>query len=802
MTATLFNDNWIFTRIGCDSEGEKVDLPHDAMIHEKRSDDALGEHNIGWFEAYDYEYTKTFDVPESWREKTVYFEFEGVYKCAEIFINGEKAAFRPYGYIGFFVCADLFLKYGETNEIKVTVKNSDQPNSRWYSGAGIYRDVLLYVADKRHIKPNGLKIKTLSTAPATVEVTVETTGDGECGLVVFGPDGEKAAESVTCGGKAEIEIQGAELWSPSHPYLYKIKAVYGDDAAESSFGIRTVTCTAERGFEINGERVLINGACIHHDNGILGACAYKTAEERKVRLLKETGYNALRSAHNPCSKALLEACDRLGMLVMDEYVDVWYIHKTEYDYVNYFSEWWDKDLKDMVDKDYNHPCVVMYSTGNEVSETAQKKGIEWTRRMTDYLHELDDTRPVTCGINIFFNFLSSMGLGVYSDKKAKKAAAKAEKAKAEAQRGKKKKKKVGSEFFNTIAGILGDKFMKWGATLHGSDVKTRDAFANMDVAGYNYGILRYEKDLKRYPDRLILGSETFCKDTFAYTKLAEKNKRIIGDFVWAGMDYLGEAGIGAWEYRQYAPAFGSGAGWITAGSGRLDITGRGGGEAAYTRVMYGLDKLAFAAVPVDTAFDRHSPSAWKMTNAKTSWSWNGMNGRKTSVEVYSRDFKVELIINGKSVGVKKIDANGRAVFKTKYYDGKATAVAYGKDGAETACVSMKTAGDETVLSLLPEKEAVTADELCYVRIAYTDADKTVKPLARGDVKIKVTGGRLIALGNGCSYMDISRSYDGDVTDTYYGEALAVIKPFANAETITVSGESPYSSASVEIPVKR
>ena len=302
---------------------------------------------------------------------------------------------------------------------------------------------------------------------------------------------------------------------------------------------------------------------------------------RKVRLLKENGYNAIRSAHNPCSKALLAECDRQGMLVMDEYIDHWYIHKTEHDYVDYFNDWWHQDLTDMVEKDYNHPCVVLYSTGNEVSETAQKRGIALTKEMTDFLHGLDDSRPVTCGVNIFFNFLSSIGFGVYSDEKAKKEAERAEKAK---QRGEKaaKKKAVGSQFFNNLAGLLGDEFMKRGATLHGCDVKTRDAFANMDIAGYNYGIYRYKHDLKKYPQRLILGSETFCNDAYKFRELAKQEPRLVGDFVWAGMDYLGEVMVGSWEYADYAETFDGGPGWVSAGSGRIDLTGKPLGEALYT----------------------------------------------------------------------------------------------------------------------------------------------------------------------------------------------------------------------------
>ena len=258
-------------------------------------------------------------------------------------------------------------------------------------------------------------------------------------------------------------------------------------------------------------------------------------------------------------------------------------------------------------------CVILYSTGNEVSETAQPKGIFLTGELTRYLHSLDATRPVTCGVNIFFNFLSSMGFGVYSDEKAKK----------ELESSGKKKKAVGSEFYNNLAGLMGANTMKIGATLHGCDVRTRGAFAKMDFAGYNYGILRYEHDLKKYPERLILGTETFCDDAYRFWEQAKTEKRLLGDFVWAGIDYLGEVGVGSWEYADYAPDFSHGPGWMTAGSGRIDLTGSELAEADYTRVAFELEQGPILAVRPLGHEGKHSPSAWKMTNARRSWSWRG-----------------------------------------------------------------------------------------------------------------------------------------------------------------------------------
>lgn len=778
-----FNENWTYKHLNENVKGKKINLPHDAMLSEPRSEANSGGGNISWFAGEDYIYSKTFYIPAEYADKSVIFEFEGVYRNAEVYINGEKAAYRPYGYTNFYVQADRYLKFGEENEIKVIAYNSDQPNSRWYSGSGIYRPVHMYVSDKEHILLNGIKIRTVSLEPAVVEIEVHTTCSGEIKLEIVDEDKVVANAKTHTDGKAtvQIEVQNAKYWSCEQPNLYYCRVCFGADEVKESFGIRTLKVNGENGLCINGKRVILRGACIHHDNGILGACCYKEAEERKVRILKENGYNAIRSAHNPCSKDMLEACDRLGMLVMDEYVDVWYIHKTEYDYVNYFMDWWQEDLKDMVDKDYNHPCVIMYSTGNEVSETAQKRGIELTGQMTQYLHSLDATRPVTCGVNIFFNFLSSIGFGVYSDEKAKKSAEKAEKDGKAALEGHKKKNPVGSEFYNTLAGIFGDTTMKVGATFYGCDVKTRDAYANMDIAGYNYGILRYKHDLKKYPKRLILGTETFCKDAYDFWEMAKKYPRVIGDFVWAGMDYLGEVGIGSWEYEEYAANFHHGNGWITAGSGRIDITGNPIGEAGYTKVAFEYtDKPVIAVRPVNMK-GKHSPSAWKMTDARESWSWNGCTGNKARVEVYARAYNVELIINGKSVGKKKLGNGCRAIFNTIYEDGEIKAIAYDKNGKEISSSFLKTAGDETVLRAVPEEKVVKAGGLCFIRLQYTDEDGIVKPTERNILHVKVSGGTLLGLGNACPYN--ADGYLNDFTDTYYGEALAVVKADVPGEMI-------------------
>uniref|UniRef100_UPI003FF0E253 glycoside hydrolase family 2 TIM barrel-domain containing protein n=1 Tax=Gemmiger formicilis TaxID=745368 RepID=UPI003FF0E253 len=794
MKPTPLLTGWTCRHLGDTAPGKPVTLPHDAMLAEPRTALSAGGTNTGWYEGYDYEYRRTLTVPENELADTHILEFEGVYHNAEVWLNGQKAAFRPYGYTNFYVDCAPYLHAGG-NELRVIARNADQPNSRWYSGAGIYRPVQLWTARGAHITLNGVKIRTLSLDPAVVEVRVKTTAPGTVRLTV---DDLPAMQQESDGEAVfTLTLDNARLWTPETPNLYTCRVSFADDEVIETFGVRKVEWGTD-GFLLNGKRYIIQGACIHHDNGLLGAVCDPDAVARKVRLLKENGYNAIRSAHNPCSKALLADCDRQGMLVMDEYIDHWYIHKTEHDYVDYFNDWWRQDLTDMVEKDYNHPCVVLYSTGNEVSETAQKRGIALTKEMTDFLHGLDDSRPVTCGVNIFFNFLSSIGFGVYSDEKAKKEAERAEKAK---QRGEKaaKKKAVGSQFFNNLAGLLGDEFMKRGATLHGCDVKTRDAFANMDIAGYNYGIYRYKHDLKKYPQRLILGSETFCNDAYKFRELAKQEPRLVGDFVWAGMDYLGEVMVGSWEYADYAETFDGGPGWVSAGSGRIDLTGKPLGEALYTRVALEADNGPYIAVcPVNHTGDRHSPSAWKMTNAMPSWSWTGCEERKANVEVYARAARVELVLNGHTVGSKTLKNDCLARFSIPYESGTLEAVSYDAADHEIGRCKLQSAGGTTRLTLDAEEPTVKPGHLCYVRLRYTDENGITKPLARGNIQVQVRGGTLVGLGSACPFN--KHSYLDSETDTYYGEALAIVR-MGDGDAMTIAASDGEYSAELTVPAQ-
>lgn len=791
MQKISFNEDWKYCRLG-EEQKRKISLPHDAMRYEPREESPFG-HHVGFFAGRDYLYEKEFTLPKELRNKALTLEFEGVYRNAEIYLNGEKLYSRPYGYTNFYV--ELTDRVKERNLLQVIARNADQPNSRWYSGAGIYRPVWLWYAEpERHIVLNGVKIETVSLEPARVRFRIAVCGEGSVSLSVSDGTNEVFQQSVrTLKGRAEIvaQIRSARLWSAENPFLYTYRVTFGSDTEIGTFGIRTISCTPERGFCINGKRTILKGCCIHSDNGLLGAADYAFAAERKVRLLKGAGYNAVRASHNPCSKAFLAACDKLGMLVVDEYVDMWYIHKNKYDYANFVADYYRQDISDMVEKDYNHPSVILYSTGNEVSETVQKRGIAFARELTELFHALDSTRPVTCGINLFFNFLSAIGMGFYSEKKAEKPPTQKKE-----QKKPKRKKAVGSEFFNNLAGFFGSDTMKVFAALPCCDWATRRAFANVDVAGYNYGITRYRKDLKKYPNRLILGSETFISDAYQAYELAKKNLRILGDFAWAGMDYIGEVALGSLDYADYALDFDKSAGWLTAGAGCLDITGQSQGHTAYTRVVYEREKIAIAVHPVNHTGEGHVASAWRKIHAFESWSWNGFDGNRAVIEVYTRAYRVKIFLNGKKIADRKRGRTCRMKFKTIYHGGELKAVGCDKNGNELYEKSLHTAGEETVLKAEAERTTVKQDELVYVRFRYTDAAGTLKPLARGDIRISVTGGELLAFGNACPYNE--RGYLSNVSDTYFGEALAIVKP--TSRSVTVEGDSLYGTARALISV--
>ncbi|MBR1780715.1 MAG: hypothetical protein IJ751_04850 [Oscillospiraceae bacterium] len=390
MKKSSFNDNWLY-------QSQTVTLPHDAMLHEPRDPNAKSGSAGAFFPDGEYVYEKKFQRPVA---EHVLFQFEGVYRDAKVFINGKEAGGAAYGYIPFFVNADAYLIDGE-NTIRVACAVR-HPDSRWYSGAGIYRPVWLWEGPRDSIEPESVKISTVSYDPAVIRVQSPQAVQVE----VEGVSGE--------GTDFELTIPDAKLWSENTPHLYTAKVTNGADSEEIQFGIRRVEWS-NRGLFINGRETLLRGGCVHHDSGILGAATYDESEWRRVKKLKDAGFNAIRSAHNPCSRAMLEACDALGVYLMDESWDMWFHHKTKYDYA---AQWRDNNLSDlaaMVNRDFNHPSVILYSIGNEVSEPAKPEGLQAIGEMVDFLHRADPNRAVTGGFNLMIIANAAKGKGIYDE---------------------------------------------------------------------------------------------------------------------------------------------------------------------------------------------------------------------------------------------------------------------------------------------------------------------------------------------------------------------------------------------------
>ena len=495
------NDGWLFYKEG-DKQKQSVMLPHDAMLHEKRDPKAESGSAGAFFPGGVFCYERKIMLTEDQVQMHLTLEFEGAYKNAEVFVNGQEVYQAAYGYSPFFVILDGHIKAGE-NTILVKTDNSQQPDSRWYSGAGIYRPVWLHIQPKDHIAIEGIRVKTVSIDPTVMEVSVERTA-GKVQVEIIDAEGQQAATALLEKDSVQIPLPKAHLWSEEIPYLYGIRAsLLGADSsildqAKDTFGVRLITWSP-KGFFVNGKETLLRGGCIHHDNGVLGACTYDESEMRRIRILKENGYNAIRCAHNPCSKALLRACDALGVYIMDETWDMWYSHKSKYDYATEFMSHYKEDLEAMVRRDYNHPSVVMYSIGNEVSEPASQKGVALSQEMADYLRNLDETRAVTAGFNLMIIKSSAEGKGVYKEEGGRNDSNEAKAA------------GMSSTMFNMITSMVGTGMNK-AANGRKADEVTSPGCAILDICGYNYASGRYAKEGQIHPDRIVVGSETFPQD--------------------------------------------------------------------------------------------------------------------------------------------------------------------------------------------------------------------------------------------------------------------------------------------------
>jgi beta-galactosidase len=789
---TSFDRDWYVASDGSDATAVgPVTLPYDAMLFEERDPSTRNAGNTGYFPGGVYRYTKTFTPADAWKGKVVILEFEGVYQRSRVFLNGELVGGRPSGYALFHVELSKHLRLGETNILEVVADNSEEPNARWYTGSGIYRPVSLLVGDRVRIAPTGLRLSTASLDAGTATVLAETVVVNDeraarsvtATVTLTDPSGRSAESAATAEVAAgttvtisqRIVVEKAALWSPETPQLYSAHASIGSDQARDEFGIRTLTADARNGLQINGTTVKMRGAAIHHDGGVIGAHTLDAAEDRRIRILKAAGFNAIRSAHNPASRALLRACDRHGVLVMDELADAWFRPKVTFDYSRDFAEWWERDLEALVANDFNHPSVVMYSIGNEISDTVTERGIETNRAIARRTRELDPTRLVTNSINGFLNLIAPQD--------DEKLAAKAKEAEEKGENP--NKNLIG--VLNLIIGIL-DKMLEHIVRLPAVDKKTREIFADVDVAGYNYMVGRYKKDGTLHPERVIVGSETRGALTAEVWKQMEHLPYVIGDFAWTGWDYIGEAGLATKQYgttkRQIFHPYPA----LLAGEPVIDITGFRQTQAYLDEIAWGLASGPHIAVePVNHSGEKVVKTGWRATNSVDSWSWEGCEGRTATVEVYANAATVELSLNGARIGKRTVGENFLTTFTLPYAAGELTATAYAADGSTVGTRALTTAGPELQLTVEPETSSLIADgaDLAYVPILLTDAAGTIRPLTDRSVTVRVEGAASL-LGFGSAEAITTEGFCSDTHRTFYGRALAVVRAGHTAGDVTVT----------------
>lgn len=766
--------------------GWNVPLPDDRMLLAERSADAPGGSGQAYFEGVSCSYRKSFDVPRQWQGKHVGISFESIYKDAIVRINGHEAARGGYGYLPVEVDASPWLRYGEENEITVDCSNADQPDSRWYTGAGIYRPVWLTVDEALHIPTDGIRVTTQSISPARINVSAEIIGqmNGEARVEIFSPAGKKVATGKL---NEDIQVPDARLWSDETPNLYSCRVVLPNKKAYTTrFGIRTIEATAQGGLRVNGKPVLLRGGCLHHSQGLLGAATYDKSEDRRVRMMKEAGFNAIRSSHNPASRALLEACDKYGVYLMDEAWDMWYKHKTAHDYATDWKARHLDDLKAMVRHDYNHPSVIMYSIGNELTEPAQPEGKGYTTEIVNYLHSVDSTRLVTCGINIMILY----GSTIPREQIMKNVAATAATLEGD----------MDSQNFNKMAAAA-EILINRAVVSHAADSVVSETMDQLDVAGYNYGTVRYELDVKGHPQRVIVGSETYPQDITKNWRLVKQHPAIIGDFMWTAWDYVGEVGCGAWTYDKAEDGFSKPYPWLLADLPAFDLIGHAGPNVAQARAAWEQTATPWIGVePVNHSGEQVYKGGWRGSNAVDSWSWRGCEGKMANVEVISTGAEVELQLNGTTVGTAKVGADDNtARFQVTYTPGTLTAIARDASGKVIGKSELTTADSKLMLGIHPEETEIKAGDICYVPVNLEDARGTVESNADVRVTVTVEGGTLLAFGS--ANPRTAERYQSGTFTTYRGRAMAIVKASKHGPIIVRATAPGYSASTATIAVK-
>lgn len=784
---------------------EKVSLPHDAMIMMQRGADADSGAHMGYFKGENICYSKEFVIPSEEREKVHYLYFDGVYMNPTFSINSVFVKKFRNGYTPCCMRIDKFIRYDEPNVLKVSIRGSALPNSRWYSGQGIYRDAWILTSESLHIAPDGLFVTTLhcDSELATLEVKADIRNEGisgrECYALLTVADGEgreaasrKARFYVDANDRVTIRqritIEKPALWNVDSPSLYTVQCRLEDlasqqelDREEAVFGIRKIQLDSRNGLRINGRSVKLKGGCVHHDNGFLGAVSVADAEERRIRLHKSMGYNALRTAHNPPSTAFLNACDRQGILVMHEFTDMWAEGKTAFDYSEYFPECYEADVEAVVRRDYNHPSIIMWSIGNEIPDTGTPIGAQWGRKLVETYKRLDQTRPVTNGINVMLSAASCISEILKQQK---------------AQRG--------ASGVNDLIGVTNMMDAITGSAL--MDPYVEESCDMLDLIGYNYSNTRYEREHPLHPEWVFFGSETFSGALDTNWETVMRNPYVIGDFAWTSMDYLGEAGCGRIACRETDPGAFTGAyPWIAAADGDFDLTGFRRPMSYWREIIWGgRNHQPYLAVHRMENYGKDLyVSRWNFTDAVHSWTWPGYEGKETAVEVYSDAEEVELFINGVSQGRKPVGNDFHrfyARWDVTYQPGEVAATAF-IGGLEVGRHVLKTAG-EPELWVSTDKKVLRAgsDDLSYIEIELRDQDGVMVMTSDRKATVELTG-PITLVGCGSANPQTEERYNEPTHQFFEGRMLAIVKAAAECGSaeITVTSEG-LTPAAISIQV--
>lgn len=806
MRKIQFNEGWHVRKgiagpfdilAGQNMEGSPVTLPHDAMIEEVRSAYTSSGLQYGFYPAGSYTYSKTFFVPESWAEKENILEFEGISQNAMVYLNGEFLTGHKGGYTGFFVNLGAFLRYGQENTLKVLTVSKEQA-SRWYPGSGIYRDVWLWQGGRSYFVPEKQKVTTVSVEDDYAVICVEgricntqkQARKLRIELSVLQADGSQVAREECVFGildaqsgewHTRVTIESPHLWSVEEPNLYRcICRLYdGDvlmDENEETFGIRTLKLDARRGFRINGMEVKLRGACIHHDNGMLGAISVRDAEEFRLKKLKEAGFNAIRSAHNPAGKALLETCDKLGILVMDELTDMWNEPKNGNDQALDFQENWMRELEGMVDKDYNHPSVILYSIGNEIPEIGRVSGAAYSHKLAACLHRLDASRYSTFGMNGFLAVTDDLHLFASVTQQPESESETA----------------GGSEELNRRMGETQKQMMDQFAVSEILTNRLEAAASSVDVVGYNYLTARHVLEHQLHPDRVIVGSETYPPEIARLWKIVQENPHVIGDFTWTGFDYLGEAGIGIYHYDEKIQSQGQYPDRL-AYCGDIDVNGTRRPVSYLREIAYGLREAPFIAVErLEKAGRYYDSNNWKYADCIDSWTFYGYEGEKTKVRILSGGEEVELFLNGSSLGRKPVGSEEAltSFYELAYEPGELRAVSY-REGKVSGQTLLRTAGTGARLQCQSSRESMPADgqSLAFITVDLSDERGIWNRQEEKEVTVHVEGAAVLqAFGSAAPSGE--GSYQELTWKTWDGRVMAVIRSTREVGEIRVSFSAP------------